>query len=102
MSSIRVDQEWEIARLQIAGLLEGLIDYFDIASTLNAREIQQVSTLATTEVPIAHNYNGIPTGYIVTGQSAPGTLYYSKASDSTNMYFKSDAASGTVFDIMIF
>jgi len=99
--NINIDYEWEMARLQIAKLLDDATNRFDIASSYNFKEIGTVTSNGATEVEYEHGYNGVPTGYIVVGQNGAGSLYYSKASDSSKIYFKSDV-TGITFYIATF
>ena len=103
--NINISLIWEEARLQIGDMLRKVANEFDLADIVNVRE---KATITTTGLPgvdeysIMHGYNGIPEGYIIAGQTAPGNLYKSNDSDFTYMYFKSDAVAGTKFDIIIF
>ena len=101
MANILIGYEWEEARLQIARLLDEALNKFDLASSFNMKEAVSVTSNGGTEVELEHGYNGVPSGYIVVGQSGAGSLYYSKASDNTKMYFKSDV-TGITFNIVIY
>lgn len=98
---LRIDEEWADARLQIAKSLENLTYYGDIGTTLNAKEIHTVNANGNNEVNIEHGYHGLPSGYIVVGQTGAGNIFTSKVSDNKKMYFKSNV-TGVQFRIMIF
>lgn len=55
-----------------------------------------------TEFSVAHGLGKVPTGYIVYGQTAAGSLYDgATANTKTTLYLKSDAAAAT-FRIIVF
>ena len=96
-----ISEDWEQARMQIAKMLDEALNEFDLAKTFNMKEAVSVTSNGATEVELEHGYNGVPSGYIVVGQSGAGSIYYSKVSDNSKMYFKSDV-TGIVFNLVIY
>lgn len=55
-----------------------------------------------TEFSVAHGLGKTPTGYIVYGQNAAGSIYDgATANDKTTLYLKSDV-SAKIFRVMVF
>lgn len=87
-----------------SNLLRAIFDRgISIDDNLDVRRVSVVShAVAGTEFSVAHGLGKVPTGYIVYGQSAAGSLYDgSTANTKTTLYLKSNA-TGTTFKIIVF
>ena len=84
--------------------LKGILDRgiaFD--DNLDVRRVSVVSHgVPGTEFSVLHQLGKVPTGYIVYGQTAAGSVYDgTTANTKTTLYLKSDAAT-TTFRLVIF
>lgn len=89
--------EWS---LRIKAILDRGISFDD---NVDCRRVS-VASHATpgTEFSVAHTLGKLPTGYIVAGQTAAGSLYDgATANTKTTLYLKSDASAAT-FRIIVF